>query len=104
MLSDRTKERIVERGMQKKYVISFGIFFKKPRINKVLKFSKNNIKNSRYRFIFVGQLIKIEKFRFIIKAIASLKNKKRTWVVGDNEKENLYSTSNLLIPGQVHWF
>ncbi len=101
-----TREWIVERGMQKKYVISFAYFLKKPRINKVLKFSKNNIKNSRYRFIFVGQLIKRKNLDLLIKAIASLKNKKiELWVVGDGpEKENLYSTSNLLIPGQVHWF
>ena len=101
-----TKEWIVERGMQKKNVISFAYFLKKPQTNKVLKFSKNKIKNSRFRFIFVGQLIKRKNLDILIKAIASLKNNKiELWVVGDGpEKESSTLKSNLLIPGQIHWF
>ena len=101
-----TKKWIVERGIQKKYVISFAYFLKEPQTNKVLKFSKNKIKNSRFRFIFVGQLIKRKNLDILIKAIASLKNDKiELWIIGDGpEKESLNSTSNLLIPGQVHWF
>ena len=92
--------------MQKKNVISFAYFLKKPQTNKVLKFSKNKIKNSRFRFIFVGQLIKRKNLDILIKAIASLKNNKiELWVVGDGpEKESLTLKSNLLMPGQIHWF
>jgi len=100
-----TKNWIVDRGINDNKVYSFAYFLKETKINNLLKSSKKKIKNSKFRFIFVGQLIKRKNVDMLIKALASIKPKEiELWIVGDGpEKKGLYALANLLLPGQVNW-
>ena len=100
-----TKNWIVERGINKGKIYSFAYFLKEPKIIKLLESSKKKIKNSKFRYIFVGQLIKRKNVDMLIKAIASIKLKEiELWIVGDGpEKKFLYALANSLLPGQVSW-
>ena len=100
-----TKDWIAERGIKKNRIYSFAYFLREYQINRSLKLSKKKIKKSKFRFIFIGQLIKRKNLNILIKAIASLKVKKiELWIIGNGpEKKYLYSLANLLLPGQVYW-
>ena len=100
-----TKDWIVKRGMKKSRVFSFAYFLKASKFNEQKIQLRVKNKNHRYRFIFVGRLIKRKKIDLLINAIAGLKLRKiELWIVGDGpEKERLCSLANLLLPGQVYW-
>ncbi len=100
-----TKNWIVKRGMKKSRVFSFAYFLKESKFNERKIQLRVNNKNQRYRFIFVGRLVKSKKIDLLINAIAGLKLRKiELWIVGDGpEKERLYSLANLLLPGRVYW-
>ena len=101
-----TKNWIIKRGIDKKKIYSFAYFLKSPKINfHKIPFSEK-IKKRSYRFIFVGELIKIKNIELLINAIANLHLRDiELWIVGDGpEKERLQFLANLLLPKQVFFF
>tara|TARA_B100000795_G_scaffold269244_1_gene258063 strand:- start:1316 stop:2446 length:1131 start_codon:yes stop_codon:yes gene_type:complete len=105
-IGDGTKDWIAEKGIKKNQIKSFAYFLKENKIKKSIKSSKKNIQKLKFRFIFVGQLIKRKNLDILIKAMASLKIKEiELWIIGTGpEKKRLYSLANSLLPGQVNWF
>lgn len=103
---DGTRDWIVKRGMKKNKVFSFAYFLKESNMIKISKNFKKKNYNSRFRFIYTGQLIKRKNLEILIKALASLKNKKiELWMIGDGpQKKFLQSLANSLLPDQVYWF
>jgi glycosyltransferase involved in cell wall biosynthesis len=102
---DGTRDWIIKRGMKKNKVFSFAYFLKETKMIKIPKNSKKK-NNSRFRFIYTGQLIKRKNLDLLIKALALLKNKKiELWIVGDGpQKKFLKALANSLLPDQVYWF
>jgi len=105
-MGEGTKDWIIERGMKKNKIYSFAYFLKEHQINKSLRLSKKKSKDSKFRFIFIGQLIKRKNVDILIKAMASLKVKEiELWIIGNgHEKKHLYSLANSLLPKKVYWF
>lgn len=102
---DGTRDWIIKRGMKKNKVFSFAYFLKETKMINIAKNSKKK-NNSRFRFIYTGQLIKRKNLDLLIKALALLKNKKiELWIVGDGQqKKSLKALANSLLPDQVYWF
>ena len=97
---------IVARGMKKSCVYSFAYFLKEPKNFYLSKKFKPTRKNTPFRFIYVGNLIKRKKVDHLINAVAALKFEKvELWIVGQGPEEKyLRSLADFLIPKKVKWF
>ena len=94
-----------KRGMYKSRILPFAYFLKEPDTKYLLEQNPRNNKNRPFRFIFVGQLIKLKRVDHLLKGLKDLKNKNiELWIVGDGpEKKRLEALANFLLPKKVRW-
>lgn len=97
---------IIGRGMKKSRVYPFAYFLKDPKNFDLSKKFKIKKKNTPFRFIYIGNLIKRKKVDHLINAFAALKFEKvELWIVGRGpEEEYLRSLADYLTPKKVKWF
>tara|TARA_Y100000768_G_scaffold115279_1_gene85075 strand:- start:3245 stop:4369 length:1125 start_codon:yes stop_codon:yes gene_type:complete len=100
-----TSSWVIKRGMESSRVYSFAYFLKDYKINYLSKKLKKK-RNSLFRFVYVGNLIKRKNVDNLINAIAKLKlDNIELWIVGKGPEENyLRSLAKFIIPGKVKWF
>ncbi len=105
-IGQNTLSWIIARGMEQSRVYSFAYFLKDIKNNYKSKSLKKKKKNTPFRFVYVGNLIKRKKVDRLIEAIAELKFKKvELWIVGKGPEEKyLRSLSDSLIPEKVKWY
>ncbi len=105
-IGKNTHSWVMKRGMESSRVYSFAYFLKDYNINYLSKNFKKKKRNSIFRFIYVGNLIKRKNVDYLINAIAKLKLENiELWIVGKGPEENhLRSLADLLIPKKVKWF
>lgn len=94
-----------ERGMHKDRILPFAYFLKEPNTDYLLKFNSNEIKSRPFRFIFVGELIKLKRVDYLINSLTDLKNKNiELWIVGNGpERKRLETLANYSLPNKVRW-
>ena len=85
--------------------LPFAYFLKEPDTKYLLEQNPRNNKNRPFRFIFVGQLIKLKRVDHLLKGLKDLKNKNiELWIVGNGpEKKRLEALANFLLPKKVRW-
>jgi glycosyltransferase involved in cell wall biosynthesis len=103
-IGQNTLSWIIARGMEKSRVYSFAYFLKGPKNYYLSKTFKK--KNTPFRFVYVGNLIKRKKIDHLIYAVAALKFEKvELWILGQGpEEQYLRSLADFLIPKKVKWF
>ena len=105
-IGQNTLSWIIAMGMEKSRVYSFAYFLKDLKNYYLSKTSKKKKKNTPFRFVYVGNLIKRKKVDHLINAVAALKFEKvELWIVGQGPEEKyLRSLADFLIPKKVKWF
>jgi len=104
-IGKNTPSWVVKRGMESSRVYSFAYFLKDYKINHLSKKLKKK-RNSSFKFVYVGNLIKRKNVDNLINAIAKLNlDDIELWIVGKGPEENyLRSLAKFIIPGKVKWF
>ena len=99
-----TPEWFIARGIDRNRIYPFAYFLKEPKTKRLLKLSIK--KKLPFKFVFIGELIKLKKVDLLIKSIAALKSKEiELWIVGSGPEEKyLKSLANLLLSKiKVKW-
>ena len=87
-IGKNTPSWVIKRGMEPSRVYSFAYFLKDYRINHSSKKFKKK-RNSLFRFVYVGNLIKRKNVDNLINAVAKLKlDNIELWIVGKGPEEN----------------
>lgn len=105
-IGNNALEWFVTNGMKRNNTYPFAYFLKEPNVDDLLKKMNKKNKERIFRFIFVGELIKLKRVDRLIKAIAALKFQEvELWIVGNGpEEKQLRSLANLLLPkNKVRW-
>jgi len=105
-IGNNALEWFVTNGMKRNNTYPFAYFLKEPNVDDLLKKMNKKNKERIFRFIFVGELIKLKRVDRLIKAIAALKFQEvELWIVGSGPEEKyLKSLANLLLSKiKVKW-